>query len=229
MNFSTENKISILKITYLILVIFGVIAFFSHFILVSGIFFWLSCVISLYHEKDLILKFVKSRLVVNFYNLFILFISGIIALKGLSFILDIEEDKFKFAPIILSVPISIFIAWFIVLSACLISFVIIPATLIFKIISDRAYDWVSNTKFIRLIRNSVYIMVFITPFIFIIALAFPILVKIAILSDASFISDCGEKNLETVYLRINTKECYEYSPWFYLNEPIKIESNAKIN
>ena len=229
MNLSTENKVSILKITYLLLVILGIIAFFSHFVLVSGIFFWLSCVISLYHEKDLILKFVKSRLVVNFYNLFILFISGIIALKGLSFILDIEEDKFKFAPIILSVPISIFIAWLIVVGSCLISFVMIPATSIFKIISGHIYDWVSNTRFVRLIRNSMYIMVFIAPFIFMIALAFPTLVKIAILSDTNFISDCGEKNLETVYLRINPKECYEYSPWFYLNEPIKIESNAKTN
>ncbi|MDD9341349.1 MAG: hypothetical protein PV362_17245 [Providencia heimbachae] len=197
----------------LISVVVAVLLFiYIGYIFVSFLIFFIYSLYKLYPEKYLLIKIIKSTFTIKFYNLVIWFISYILALKFLNVFFGINEEYLKFSPAIIAIPVSI----------CVLYLLLMVITSIFSVtcfITNHCADYLPKYSkvdyeqfiFFRLstLFQSLTVVALIPLFLAILSLIYS--PKIVILSDASFISDCGVKQWGVMYLRKNNNECYKFT------------------
>ncbi|KJI59799.1 hypothetical protein, partial [Enterobacter hormaechei] len=166
----------------------------------------------LYPERYMLEKIIKSTFSIKFYNVVIWFISYVLTLKMLSVIYGVDEEYLKYSPAVVAIPISICILYFfLVLVAGISSAVGMITGNVVGFLPERAKVYYEQSIFVRFVTilQSLVIVVAI-PFL-LAAISSGYVAKIAILSDASFVSDCGVKQWGVMYLRRNNNECYRFT------------------
>ncbi len=180
----------------------------------------------LYPERNLLLKIIKSTFAIKFYNVVIWFISYVLTLKMLSVIYGIDEEYLKFSPAIVAIPISICVLYFFLMLATGISSAI---GMITGNIVGFLPVWVKvnyeQSIFVRVVTMLQSLIIVVAIPFFLAALSSDYVARIAILSDASFLSDCGAKQWRVMYLRKNNNECYK----FILNRNVFTEKPEILN
>ena|GEM_PF-1610941 len=160
--------------------------------------------------KDVVLRFGKSTIAVKFYNIAIWYVSYLLSTKLLSYFFSLNESELKFSPGILAVPVSIILIYILVLVCALFPIVIMQAISFLSIfISRRIINRVSESTFYKVCKNYYHLIIVLSPLYILVAFAIPYVVKVSLLADAQFVSDCGPKQHDKMYLTVNEKECYE--------------------
>ncbi len=180
---------------------------FEHFFIAFSVFFIYS-LYKLYPERHLLAKIIRSAFAIKFYNVVIWFISYILTLKMLSVIYGVNEEYLKFSPAVVAIPVSICVLYFfLVLVTGIFSAVGMITGYVVRLLPGCIKVNYEQSLFVRVVTilQSLVIVVAI-PF-FIAALSSDYVARIAILSDASFLSDCGAKQSRVMYLRKNNNEC----------------------
>ncbi|TLU69251.1 hypothetical protein FFB58_05595 [Enterobacter sp. MF024] len=166
----------------------------------------------LYPERFLLEKIIKSVFTIKFYNVVIWFISYLLTLKMLSVIYSVDEEYLKFSPAIVTIPISFCVSYFLLVLLAGISRSISMVT--GNIISFLP-QWIKvsyeQSMFVRVVNILQYLVIVVAIPFLLAALSSVYLARVAILSDASFISDCGTKQWRVMYLRKNNNECYKFT------------------
>lgn len=165
----------------------------------------------LYPERHLLIKITKSAYTLKFYNVVIWFFSYLLTLKILSVLYDIDEEYLKYSPALVTIPVSICVSYFfLVFFTSLASMLGIIASNVIGFLPKwvkNKYDQSTFVKFVSMLQSLMIVMVI--PF-FLAALCSVYFARIAIFSDASFLSDCGAKQWRVMYLRKNNNECYKF-------------------
>lgn len=199
---------------------------YEHVFIAYSIFFIYSLYM-LYPERYLFSKIIKSAFAIKFYNVVIWFVSYILTLKTLNVVYGVDEEYLKFSPAIVTIPVSIIVI-------CLF---LVLVTSIFSIISIFSGNVVSESSRCAKAANnqSIFVMLVTTfPFLMIVSIIHLILAglslnyvsRVAILTDASFVSDCGAKTWRVMYLRKNNNECYRFllDSNFFSIDPVIVNS-----
>lgn len=184
---------------------------FKHVFIAFSVLFIYS-LYKLYPERYMLEKIIKSTFSIKFYNVAIWFISYVLTLKMLSVIYGVDEEYLKYSPAVVAIPISICILYFfLVLVAGISSAVGMITGNVVGFLPERAKVYYEQSIFVRFVTilQSLVIVVAI-PFL-LAAISSGYVAKIAILSDASFVSDCGVKQWGVMYLRRNNNECYRFT------------------
>ncbi|WP_054177721.1 hypothetical protein [Trabulsiella odontotermitis] len=184
---------------------------FKYFFIAFSVLFIYS-LYKLYPERYMLAKIIKSAFAIKFYNIVIWFISYVLTLKMLSVIYGVDEEYLKFSPAVVAIPISICVLYFfLVLVAGIFSAVGMITGNVVGFLPERTKIYYEQSIFVRFVTilQSLVIVVAI-PF-FLAAISSDYVAKIAILSDASFLSDCGVKQWGVMYLRRNNNECYRFT------------------
>ncbi|MFK3662109.1 hypothetical protein ACI2I2_16605 [Scandinavium sp. NPDC088450] len=165
----------------------------------------------LYPERDLLVKIIRSTFAIKFYNVVVWFISYVLTLKMLSVIYGVDEEYLKFSPFVVAIPVSICVLYFfLVLVTGIFSAVGMIAGNVIGFLPEWEKDNYENSIFARVITMLQSLVVVAAIPFFLSALSSGYIARIAILSDASFISDCGAKKWRVMYLRKNNNECYKF-------------------
>ncbi len=166
----------------------------------------------LYPERYRLAKITKSAYALKFYNVVIWFISYLLTLKMLSAIYNIDEEYLKYSPALVAIPVSICILYFLLIIVASIfsiaGIIISNFSYFFPIWLKDNYEQSIFVKIIKILQN--LIIVLLIPF-FLAALSTDYVARVAILLDASFLSDCGGKQWRVMYLRKNNNECYKFT------------------
>ena len=151
----------------------------------------------------------KSAYALKFYNVVIWFISYLLTLKMLSAIYNIDEEYLKYSPALVAIPVSICILYFLLIIVASIfsiaGIIISNFSYFFPIWLKDNYEQSIFVKIIKILQN--LIIVLLIPF-FLAALSTDYVARVAILLDASFLSDCGGKQWRVMYLRKTHNQCY---------------------
>lgn len=216
-------------ITFLAYIILAALLLKQHIYSAFALMFLISLKETYPISKKLI-KIAKSAFMIKFYNIFIWFLSYIISLKALSYSIGISEDKLKYAPVIMAVPVSI-----------ILIYMLIALTSLFMLLSIQVLAQLSffmTTKLKTKITKSgyyifaskfYYLMVLLVPFLLAVAYISPYFIRLALFADSTFISDCGEKEKNRTYIRVDDKSCLVFNlNWSVITKtPKKIISDAK--
>lgn len=179
----------------------------EHVYLGFSVLFLLSLVMILPIIPD-ILRIIKNAYVIKFYNIVIWFLAYTISLKLISYQTGITEESLKFSPAIMAIPLSLTLVFSIIM--------IFSMSMIFmlQILSYFSLLMTESLK-TKIVKSHFYF--FSTRFFYIIPILFPVLMlttfvsgpvfKIALLADSSFVSDCGDKKKDKMYLRIDAHSC----------------------
>lgn len=180
-------------------------------IYIAFILMFIMSLIEIRPIKDILIKFIKSTFALKLYNLIIWFSSYVLSLKLLSYFTGINEEKLKFAPAIMAIPISVIMMYVLVL---LFSFLMIFAMQImtpfsifmttrFKnnILKSRAYDFANRFN---------HLIILLAPVLLVAVYLSPPFMRLALLADSSFVSDCGSKEKNKSYIRIDKKTCLKF-------------------
>lgn len=177
-----------------------------------------------------LIKIAKSTFMIKFYNIFIWFFSYIISLKALSYSIGISEEKLKYAPAIMAIPVSIILIYMLIALASLFMLLSI------QVLAQLSFFMTTNLKtkitesgYYIFARKIHYLMVLLVPLLLAIAYISPYFIRLALLADSTFISDCGEKEKNRTYIRIDDKSCLVFNlNWSVITEaPKKIISNEE--
>jgi hypothetical protein len=155
-----------------------------------------------------VIKIAKNVYVIKFYNIIIWFVAYTVSLKILSYQTGIVEEHLKFSPVVMALPLSIVIVFTLImvmmaLMQCLLHFLPIFST--FMTVKLRSK--LMNSRYYQFAVRSFYIIPVIIPFMLSVAYASGPFFKIALLADSSFVSDCGAKQKDKMYLRIDSHSC----------------------
>lgn len=160
--------------------------------------------------KDVVLRFGKSTIAIKFYNIAVWYVSYLLSTKLLSYFFSINESELKFSPGILAVPVSIILIYLLVLVCALFPMVIMQVIPFLSIFISRSIkNRVSESTFYKVCKNYYHLIIVLSPLYILVAFAIPYVVKVSLLADAQFVSDCGPKQHDKMYLTVNEKECYE--------------------
>jgi len=218
----------------------NVITFFAYIILAALLLkqhvysaFALMFLISLketYPISKKLIKIAKSAFMIKFYNIFIWFLSYIISLKVLSYSIGISEDKLKYAPVIVAIPVSIILTYMLI---ALISLFMLLSIHVFAQLSffmtTKLKTKITKSGYYVFASRFYYLMVLLVPFLLAVAYISPYFIRLALLADSTFISDCGEKEKNRTYIRVDDKSCLVFNlNWSVITEtPKKIISDEK--
>lgn len=183
---------------------------YEHVFIAFSIFFIYS-LYKLYPERYLLAKIVKSAFVIRFYNVVVWFISYILTLKTLNVVYGVDEEYLKFSPAIVTIPVSIIvICSFLVFVISVFSAISMATGNIIG--GSLRYLKAANNQstYNRIVTKLSYLMIVSFVPIILAAQSFDYISRIAILSDASFVSDCGVRQQRVMYLRKNNNECYRF-------------------
>lgn len=199
---------------------------FKHVFIAFSVLFIYS-LYKLYPERYLLAKIIKSAFAIKFYNVVVWFISYVLTLKMLSVIYGVDEEYLKFSPAVVAIPISICVLYFfLVLVAGISSVVGMITGNVVGFLPERVkvyYEQSIIVRFVTILQSLVIVVAI--PF-FLAAISSDYVAKIAILSDASFLSDCGVKQWRVMYLRRNNNECYRFTlnRSFFSEQPVIVNS-----
>ncbi|MEY0256197.1 hypothetical protein AB7X32_20785 [Morganella morganii] len=166
----------------------------------------------LYPERHMLAKIFKSTFAIKFYNVVVWFVSYVLTLKVLSVIYGIDEEYLKFSPAIVAIPVSICVMYFfLVLATGISSVVSIVTGYVIVFFPERIKVNYEQSIFVRVVNMLESLVIFVAIPFFLAALSSDYIARIAILSDASFLSDCGAEQRWVMYLRKNNNECYRFT------------------
>lgn len=155
-----------------------------------------------------ILFIAKNAYVIKFYNIVIWFISYIIALKLISYQTGIEESNLKFAPAIMAIPLSLILVFCLVMVFTMSMIVLLQILSYFSpFMTSKIKKRIIESKFYLFSTRSFYVIPLLAPVLIIIASVSDPVFKVALLADSSFISDCGVKQKDKMYIRIDSHSC----------------------
>lgn len=222
LNWLFEKKYNV--ITFIAYMIIAALLLKQHIYSAFALMFLISLK-EIYPISKKLIIIAKSAFMIKFYNIFIWFISYIISLKILSYSIGISEDKLKFAPLIMAVPVSIILVY--ILIALLSLFLLLSI----QVLAQLSFFMTTNLKN-RITKSGYYIfanrfyflMILLIPFLMGVAYISPYFIRLALLADSTFISDCGEKEKNRSYLRIDDKSCLAFD----LNWSVITETPKKI-
>lgn len=180
-------------------------------------------------SKNLI-KIAKNAFMIKFYNIFIWFLSYIISLKTLSYSIGISEDKLKYAPVIMAVPVSIILIYMLIAFTSL--FMLLSLQILAQLsffMTTKLKAKITNSEYYIFASRFYYLMVLLIPFLLAVAYISPYFIRLALFADSTFISDCGIKGRNKTYIRIDDKSCLSFNlNWSVINKnPEKIASLAE--
>ncbi|POW59041.1 hypothetical protein C3408_05590 [Candidatus Pantoea alvi] len=184
---------------------------YEHVFIGFSILFAYGCY-KLYPERYLLAKITKSAYALKLYNVVIWFVSYVLTLKMLSVIYNVNEEYLKYSPALVAIPVSICVLYFFLIVFTGVSSTIGMITSNFVNFAPKSmkgsYEQSIFVKVVSMLQSLMIVLVM--PFI-LAALSTVYVARIAILSDASFLSDCGAKQWGVMYLRKNTDECYKFT------------------
>lgn len=155
-----------------------------------------------------IIKVAKNIYVIKFYNVVLWFISYTISLKILSYQTGAVEDHLKFSPAVLAFPLSLTLVFAIILFLSFLMLTLLQLLSLSSVfMTSNIKKKITESKFYFFSMRSFYIIPIILPFILSVAYASGPLFKIALLADSTFVSDCGEKKKDKMYLRLDSHSC----------------------
>ena len=180
--------------------------------------------------KEKLIKIIRSTFLIKFYNIVIWFLSYILSLKLLSYSTGIDEEKLKFSPAILAIPVSVIVIYFLIL---IFSFLMI---LLMQLVTP--FSVFMTTKFKNKILKSDsfnfasrfnYLIILLAPFLLAAVYLAPPFMRLALLADSSFVSDCGPRDKSKSYIRIDEESCLRFDLNFSTlsNDPVIIPSKTK--
>ncbi|WP_416412988.1 hypothetical protein [Pantoea sp. App145] len=185
----------------------GVFLFSDHAYLGFFVLFLLSAVKILPILHD-ILRIAKNAYVIKFYNIVIWFLAYTISLKLISYQTGIIEDNLKFSPAIMAIPLSLVLAFGIIMFFSMSMISILQVVSYFSLfMTTRFKTKIVRSRFYLFSTRSFYIVPLLAPIVILTAFVSGPVFKIALLADSSFISDCGEKEKDKMYLRIDSHSC----------------------
>lgn len=179
---------------------------YEHFYIAFSIIFIYSLYM-LYPERYLLTKIIKSAFAIKFYNVVIWFISYVITLKTLSMFYGVDEEYLKFSPVIVAIPVSICVLYFFLTIA---TGIFSTVDIIIGYLPECVKASYKQSIFSRIVKILQLLMIVSLIFFILAASSLYYVSRVAILSDASFISDCGVKQPGVMYLRKNNNECYRF-------------------
>lgn len=198
---------------------------FEHVFIAFSILFMYSFY-KLYPERHLLVKIISSVFAIKFYNVVTWFVSYVLTLKMLSVIYDVNEEYLKYSPGIVAIPVSICVLYFFLVFFTGISS---AAGMISGNVVGFLPEWIKvnyeQSIFVKIVALLQYLVVVAAIPFFLAALSSDYVARVAILSDASFISDCGAKQWRVMYLRKNNNECYRFT----LNRAVFSEQPVVVN
>ncbi|MEN4850549.1 hypothetical protein ABEH01_14105 [Pantoea agglomerans] len=154
------------------------------------------------------LKIAKNIYVIKFYNIVLWFISYTISLKILSYQTGAVEEHLKFSPAVLAFPLSLILVFAIILFLSFFMLTLLQLLSLSSIfMTSNVKKKITESKFYFFSMRSFYIIPIILPFILSVAYASGPLFKIALLADSTFVSDCGGKKKDKMYLRLDSHSC----------------------
>lgn len=155
-----------------------------------------------------ILRIAKNTYVIKFYNIFIWFLAYALSLKFLSYQTGIMEENLKYSPAIMAIPLSLTLVFCIAMIFSMAMLIALQILSHFSIFMTRTIkDKIVKSKFYLLSTRFLYVIPLLLPFIMLTTFISGPFFKIALLADSSFISDCGEKRKDKMYLRIDSNTC----------------------
>lgn len=155
-----------------------------------------------------IFRIAKNAYVIKFYNIVIWFSAYVISLKFLSYQTGIMEGNLKFSPAIMAIPLSLVLAFAIIMFLSMSMMLMLQLLSYFSIfMTTRIKNKVVESRFYLFSTRSIYIIPLLVPVIVLTAFVSGPVFKMALLSDSSFISDCGEKKKDKMYIRIDSHSC----------------------
>ncbi len=185
--------------------------YYGHIYIAFCILFGLG-IIRLAPLRGAIFDFLKNAYVLRFYNVVIWFFSYLIALKILSFASGVSEDDLKYSPAILGVPVSVLLVWVLIMLASALSGMIVSVYSQFSpVIPGDMKQSIESSGFMLLLRRGIYLMILTAPLPVLAVFSTPWIARVALLADASFISPCGAKAADRMYLKINDTQCYRFT------------------
>lgn len=198
---------------------------FKHVFIAFSVLFIYS-LYKLYPERYLLTKIIKSVFAIKFYNVFIWFISYVLSLKILSVIYGVDEEYLKFSPTVVAIPVSICVLYFfLVLITGVFSILGMMINYIVGFLPKQVKVNYEQSIFVRVVTMLQSLVIVVAIPFFLAVLSSNYVTKIAILSDASFLSDCGAKQWRVMYLRKNNNVCYKFT----LNRNVFSEQPVIVN
>lgn len=159
--------------------------------------------------KNYLMSIAKNFFVIKFFNVVIWFLSYIISIKLISYSMDVSEDYLKFSPAIVAIPVSLILVFIIVFIICMLGMAL---TSLYQqpsfLLPIKLQERIENSRGMFFLERLPFLLILLILPFSIVGAATPFILKLSILTDASFVSDCGVKSSKIVYLRKNDKECY---------------------
>lgn len=185
----------------------GLLLYTGHVYISYALLFILS-IVKIKPILPAILLIAKNAYVIKFYNIVIWFISYIIALKLISYQTGIEENNLKFAPAVIAIPLSLILVFCLVMIFTM-SMIMLLQTLsyFYPFMTSKIKKKIIESKFYLFSTRSFYVIPLLAPVLVIIASVSDPVFKVALLADSSFISDCGVKQKDKMYIRIDSHSC----------------------
>lgn len=177
-----------------------------------------------------VLTVAKSAVSIKFYNVVIWFLAYVLSLKFLSFTTGIDEDNLKFAPAVLAVPLSFVLLFFITMVVSGLLVLVSHAACQFSLLlPEKIRNAVINLRFVDFADRFPGIIFLLLPVLLLVTLLTPFFVRVGLLADARFVSDCAPRAKEAMYLRIDNTQCYRFAldRFIFTGEPEVIKSNKK--
>lgn len=196
-----------INVGFMVCFIVGVSFFYEYFYIGIAIFTIFSSFMIKPIIPDLI-KTVKNTYVIKFYNICIWLSAYVISLKLLSYQTGIPEENLKYSPALIAIPLSLILALIIFLFISLVAtFIIIFASYFSPIVKESFKRKISSSRLYLISTRLFYTIPFTFILIFIIAHTYKPILRLALLADSSFISSCGDKKKDKMYLRIDSESC----------------------
>ena len=159
-----------------------------------------------------VLKVAKSAVSIKFYNVIVWFIAYVLSLKLLSFMTGIDEDNLKFAPAVLAVPLSFVLLYILTMVGSGLLVLISHALCQFSLLlPGKLHTGIANSRFVDFSERFPGIIFLLLPGLFLVVLLVPFFVKVGLLADARFVSDCAPRSKTAMYLRIDDTQCYRFA------------------
>ncbi|WP_405077848.1 hypothetical protein [Pectobacterium versatile] len=186
---------------------FGFLLLTEHAYLAFFVLFLLS-IVKIAPISTELYNIAKNAYVIRFYNIIIWFLSYIFSLKSLSYQTGIMEENLKFAPGIIAFPLSLVLMFSIIMIFSLLMLSFLQITSCFSILmTEKFKNKILESQFYLISTRLFYIIPILFPIIAGTSYISEPIVKIALLSDSSFSSDCGEKRRDKMYIRIDSHSC----------------------
>lgn len=220
------------RLTFLKLCLWGFIIYclMKQHVYTAFILMFLISIKGIIPIRERLIKIIKSAFLIKFYNVFVWFLSYIISLKLLSYTTGIGEDKLKFSPVIMAIPVSVILIYFFVLIfSFLMIFVLQILTPFSVFMTTRFKNRIIESKTYAFASRFNYLIILLAPFLLVAIYISPPFMRLALLADSSFISDCGVKEKSKTYIRINQKSClrFDLNIFTLANDPVVIASEVR--